>query len=89
MEGQFTIYKITGPEGKSYIGYTSMTLSERWRHHKLRAMNKQGKAASEGLKRWWADLKADPERYQEYMDRRKNTLSKTLKKKATCKNEDI
>lgn len=29
----FTIYKITCPEGRSYIGCTSKTAAERWRSH--------------------------------------------------------
>ena len=37
MAKKYTIYKITAPSGDCYIGYTSMTLSERWRHHKNRA----------------------------------------------------
>ncbi len=39
---------------------------------------KQGKAASKGLKGWWADLKSDPIRYAEYMERRTNSLKQTL-----------
>lgn len=35
----YIIYKITSPTGKCYIGYTSMPLSERWRHHVWRARN--------------------------------------------------
>lgn len=42
---------------------------------------KQGKAASEGIKRWWAELKADPVRYASYINQRKRTLKKTLKDK--------
>ena len=37
MDRKFIVYEITGPEGKKYIGYTSMRLSERWRHHRKRA----------------------------------------------------
>ena len=42
MEGKqkvYTIYKIKSPTGHIYIGYTSMTLAERWRHHKIRAFS--------------------------------------------------
>lgn len=42
---------------------------------------KQGKAASGGVKRWWAELKADPVRYAEYIAKRKATLMKTLEAK--------
>lgn len=42
---------------------------------------KQGKAASGGLKKFWADLKADPERYARYISSRKATLMKTLEAK--------
>jgi hypothetical protein len=47
---------------------------------------KQGRAASEGLKQYWADLKADPERYAAYMAARKASLRKRLaeKKNAVC-----
>lgn len=41
--------------------------------------NKQGAAASKGLKLFWEELKKDPERYDEYMRIRTNTLMKTLK----------
>ena len=39
---------------------------------------KQGKAASKGLKKWWADLKDDPERYAGYMAEREASRRKTL-----------
>lgn len=40
MEGKtYTVYRIVTPSGKHYVGYTSMTLAERWRHHKLRAFD--------------------------------------------------
>lgn len=34
----YSVYKITAPDGKFYIGYTSLSLKERWRHHKNRAL---------------------------------------------------
>jgi hypothetical protein len=34
---------------------------------------KQSVAASRGLRKWWADLYADPARYEEYIERRKAT----------------
>ncbi len=40
MEGKrktYIIYRAVSPNGKQYVGYTSMPLSERWRHHKNRA----------------------------------------------------
>jgi len=48
-----------------------------------RAINrgKQGRAASAGIKRWWVELKADPVRYAEHIERRRATLLKTLKGK--------
>ena len=48
---------------------------------------KQGPAASQGLKQYWVDLKADPERYAAYMAARKASLMKTLerKKNTPCK----
>ena len=41
----------------------------------------QGAAASVGLKRYWADLKADPERYEAYMSARTASLMKTIGEK--------
>lgn len=34
---------------------------------------KQGRAASNGLKNWWAQLREKPEEYREYIERRKRT----------------
>jgi len=42
MEGKektYIVYRATAPNGKCYVGYTSMALAERWRHHKRRAEN--------------------------------------------------
>ena len=45
MEGKlFRVYKIILPSGNQYIGYTSLPLSERLRHHLKRA--KSGAAAN-------------------------------------------
>ena len=45
MEGKlFRVYKIILPSGNQYIGYTSLSLSERLRHHLKRA--KSGAAAN-------------------------------------------
>ena len=41
----------------------------------------QGPAASRGIKRFWEELRKDPERYREYIERRKATLRETNKKK--------
>lgn len=43
---------------------------------------KQGAAASEGLKRFWRDLKADPDRYADYKARQAATLQATLRAKS-------
>lgn len=43
--------------------------------------SKQGPAASKGLKQYWVDLKADPERYAAYMAARKASLMETLERK--------
>lgn len=37
MERAYTIYRLTSPSGKSYIGLTKTPLKERWRHHVRRA----------------------------------------------------
>lgn len=46
MEGvdkTYSIYKIISPSGMQYVGYTSQAISERWRHHKIRAFNGEAK----------------------------------------------
>lgn len=42
---------------------------------------KQGAAASRGLKAFWVELKKDPERYRAYIERRKASLHDTLQRK--------
>jgi hypothetical protein len=42
---------------------------------------KQAKNASAGLKKYWVDLKQDPEKYAIHIKRRTDTLMRTLKKK--------
>ena len=42
---------------------------------------KQGKAASQGVKQFWVNLKADPEKYQAYMSERTSSLMKTIERK--------
>ena len=37
MEREYTIYKLISPSRDCYIGYTSMPVEERWRHHVFRA----------------------------------------------------
>jgi hypothetical protein len=39
---------------------------------------KQGKAASAGLKKFWAQLRKNPQQYEYYINRRKITLKNTL-----------
>lgn len=46
---------------------------------------KQGPAASAGLKRFWEELRKDPARYQDYINRRRTSLKATLERKAPCK----
>lgn len=41
----------------------------------------QAKCASRGQKRFWEELRRDPARYREYMDRRSKTCSETMKRK--------
>lgn len=43
---------------------------------------KQGKAASAGMKKFWEDLRADPERYKDYIDRRKKSAAESRRKKS-------
>lgn len=38
----------------------------------------RGRAASAGIKRFWVELRADPERYAEYIARRRATLMETI-----------
>ena len=55
--------------------------------------DKQGRAASTGLKQFWATLKADPVRYAEYMASRTASrtasLMKTITKKTAQENESV
>ena len=37
MERQYSIYRITAPNGLIYTGYTSLPVKERWRTHKVKA----------------------------------------------------
>lgn len=41
----------------------------------------QGRAASQGLKKFWKELRKDPANYQKYIDTRAESLKKTLKAK--------
>lgn len=43
--------------------------------------SKQGPAASRGLKKFWEDLRQDPERYREYMERRTKGVNAAKKRK--------
>lgn len=43
MERQFKIYKITGDNGRFYIGYTIQSINERLRQHVMRALNGEAK----------------------------------------------
>ena len=36
---KYLIYQITAPTGTAYIGATSLSMNERWRHHKKRALD--------------------------------------------------
>jgi len=47
----------------------------------------QGPAASKGLKTFWAELKADPERYAAYMAARRKTLMETLERKKNARKD--
>lgn len=50
----------------------------------------QGPAASKGIKQFWVDLKADPERYAAYMTERTTSLNRTLKEKGyRTKDENV
>ena len=39
MGRKYTIYQLTSPCGGIYIGYTSLSIKERWRKHKDRALS--------------------------------------------------
>ena len=47
---------------------------------------KQGAAASAGLKRFWEELRRNPEQYREYIDRRRESLKSKLKERC---NENV
>lgn len=42
----------------------------------------RGRAASRGIKQFWEDLRNDPERYADYIDRRRQTLKETNRRKS-------
>lgn len=43
----------------------------------------RGRAASRGIKQFWEDLRKDPERYADYIDRRRQTLKETNRRKSS------
>ncbi len=47
---------------------------------------KQGVAASQGLKQFWVDLRNDPERYDAYMKKRTASLKRTMERKKRNEN---
>lgn len=49
----------------------------------------QGPAASKGLKQFWIDLKADPERYAAHIAKRRETLLTTLREKGYAIKNDL
>lgn len=65
--------KKTDPEERSKLTEKARASIDR---------SKQGPAASKGIKKFWEDLKKDPERYAEYMGRRTASLMKTIERKA-------
>ena len=85
MERKHYIYRLTSPSGRSYIGLTGRSVKDGVnvdREQLERARNaidrsKQAPAASKGLKKFWEDLKKDPVRYKDYIERRKQTLKAT------------
>lgn len=42
----------------------------------------RGRAASRGIKQFWEDLRKDPERYADYIERRRQTLKETNRRKS-------
>lgn len=63
---------VTDPEERSKLTAKARESIDR---------SKQGPAASAGIKRFWQELKADPERYTEYMARRTAALMQTIEAK--------
>ena len=43
MEREYRVYRIIGPDGRQYVGWTGATLQERWRNHVKRANNGEAK----------------------------------------------
>jgi len=64
--------KITDPNERSKKTQAARNAIDR---------EKQGPAASKGIKNFWAELKADPERYRAYIEARTASLMKTLEVK--------
>lgn len=88
-EKQMIFCKISESRKRYCSGLTNSELSEMTSAAREAVdREKQGRAASQGLKRWWAELKADPVRYKKYMEARSASLQETLSKKGT-KHEDL
>lgn len=49
---------------------------------------KQAAAASKGQKAWWAELRKNPERYAEYMEKRRASLRATNEKKQNLRHSE-
>ncbi len=51
----FSVYKLTSPSGRSYVGYTSQAVSERWRQHVNRARSGARHPLCAAIRKYGAD----------------------------------
>lgn len=56
MDGKrYSIYKLTSPSGRSYVGFTGQTVSERWRQHVNRAKTGAQNPLCAAIRKYGAD----------------------------------
>jgi len=55
MTKKFYIYRLTSPSGKTYIGYTGVSVKERFRQHVVKALNGMKHPLSSALRKYGAD----------------------------------
>lgn len=85
-----TVEEITSVAGKIAVSVKALHDDPAYRARNLAGLAKgranmdravQGKAASRGIKQFWVDLKADPEKYAAYMKARTESLLATIARK--------
>jgi hypothetical protein len=52
---RYSIYKLTSPSGRSYVGFTGQSVAERWRQHVARAMRGARHPLCAAIRKYGAD----------------------------------